>query len=168
MRIASLIGGAVLLFNAAGCAKPATAGLSDADKVAIEAQEQFFAKQMAAGDVAGVMKSYYAPDAVVLAPNAPAITGAAAIEAMFKSMGAVGSMTMTTDEVAGMGDLAYVRGRYAMTFTPAGMTAAISDSGKYLEVFKKQADGTWKNYRDMFSSDVPLPAAPAPGPAKKK
>ena len=160
MRIASLVVSAALLCSAAGCAKPANAGLSDADKAAIEAQEQFFAKQMASGDVAGVMKSYYAADAVVLAPNAPAVTGAAAIEALFKSMGSVGRMTMTTDEVAGMGDLAYVRGRYAMTFTPAGM-AAMSDSGKYLEIFKKQADGTWKNYRDMFSSDVPLPAAPA-------
>ena len=166
MRIASIAVSAALLLGAAGCAKPASAGLSDADKAAIEAQEQFFAKQVISGDLASVMKSYYASDAVVLAPNAPAVTGAAAIEAMFKTMGTVGSMTMTTDEVAGMGDLAYVRGRYAMTFTPAGMTAAISDSGKYIEIFKKDADGTWKNYRDSFSSDVPLPA-PAE-PAKKK
>jgi len=167
MRIASLAVSAALLLGAAGCAKPAPAGLSDADKAAIEAQEQFFAKQMAGNHVDSVMQSYYAADAIVLGPNAPAVAGSANIAALFKSFGPVNSMTMTTDEVSGAGDVAYVRGRYAMTFTPAGM-AAISDSGKYLEIFRKQADGTWKNARDSFSSDVPLPAAPAPAPARKK
>ena len=37
------------------------------------------------------------------------------------------------------------------------------DRGKYLEVWKKQADGKWKVVADMFNSDLPL----AP-PAEKK
>jgi ketosteroid isomerase-like protein len=40
------------------------------------------------------------------------------------------------------------------------------DKGKYVEIWKKQPDGSWKCAVDMFNSD--LPAAPAPAaPARK-
>ena len=34
------------------------------------------------------------------------------------------------------------------------------DRGKYLTVWRKQADGTWKSIADMFNSDVPMPPPP--------
>jgi ketosteroid isomerase-like protein len=34
-----------------------------------------------------------------------------------------------------------------------------TDKGKYITVFKKQADGTWKAVEDMVNSDGPM--APA-------
>ncbi len=36
----------------------------------------------------------------------------------------------------------------------------MSDHGKYMVVWRKQADGKWKAVGDMFNSDVPLPAPP--------
>jgi ketosteroid isomerase-like protein len=33
----------------------------------------------------------------------------------------------------------------------------ITDHGKYLTVFKKQPDGSWKMVADMINSDLPLP-----------
>jgi ketosteroid isomerase-like protein len=48
-----------------------------------------------------------------------------------------------------------------MDITAPGMTVAMHDRGKYLEVYKKQSDGTWKVIRDMFNSDLPLPVAPS-------
>ena len=146
-----------------GCGQSPNAGLSDADKAAIEAQEQVFAKAMTGNDVATVMKSYYSSDAILLAPNAPLASGSAAVEAALKSFPPITAMTLKADEIVGSGDLAYVRGKYTMK------TAMGTDSGKYLEIHRKQADGTWKNSRDSFSSDIPMPvAAPAPAPAKKK
>jgi len=44
------------------------------------------------------------------------------------------------------------------------------ERGKYLTIWHKQADGTWKVVRDMFNSDLPLAApakAKAKAPAKK-
>jgi ketosteroid isomerase-like protein len=35
----------------------------------------------------------------------------------------------------------------------------MTDKGKYLEVWKKQADGTWKCVVDMFNTDLPAPPA---------
>jgi ketosteroid isomerase-like protein len=64
--------------------------------------------------------------------------------------------------------LAYDRGTYSMTITPPG-AAAIEDRGKYLTIYRKQADGSWKVLRVMYNSDLPLPAPEKPaGPAKKK
>jgi len=32
------------------------------------------------------------------------------------------------------------------------------DRGKYLEIFRKQTDGTWKCIRDIWNSDLPASA----------
>jgi ketosteroid isomerase-like protein len=57
-------------------------------------------------------------------------------------------------EVARSGDLAYTQGSYRMAFPdPHGKPA--TDQGKTLEVWRKQADGSWKCVADMWSSDLP-------------
>jgi ketosteroid isomerase-like protein len=42
----------------------------------------------------------------------------------------------------------------------------VADHGKFVEVWKKQADGKWKVVEDIFNSDVPM-AAPAPAETKQ-
>ena len=59
------------------------------------------------------------------------------------------------DEVGGSGDVAYVRGHYAITVTPPGATRPVSDTGKYVTVSRRQPDGTWPILADMFNSDKP-------------
>jgi ketosteroid isomerase-like protein len=50
--------------------------------------------------------------------------------------------------------LAYTSGTTEATFKDAsGETASFK--GKYLTVWKKQADGSWKVLYDMFNSDLP-------------
>jgi len=73
-----------------------------------------------------------------------------------------GGWTATKVDGARSGDLAYITGTYEMTENNAGGKPQ-TDKGKYLEVWKKQADGSWKCVADMFSTN--LPAAP---PAQKK
>ena len=64
-------------------------------------------------------------------------------------------------EVAKSGDLAYLYGTYQMTANgPDGKQ--MPDTGKMLEIWKKQADGNWKCIVDTWSSDLP----PAPPPSK--
>ena len=47
-----------------------------------------------------------------------------------------------------------------MTISPPG-AAAVSEKGKYVEVWRKQPDGSWKIKWDIFNSDVPAGAPPA-------
>jgi len=38
---------------------------------------------------------------------------------------------------------------------PTAKDQKITDKGKYLTVYRKQADGTWKAAADMINSDMP-------------
>ena len=110
--------------------------------------------------------SYYAESAVVMPPNASAATTNESIRSAWKEMlttpGAAISWKATKVEVAKAGDLAYVSGTYEETMTDAS-GKPVKDRGKYVEVFKKQADGTWKVVADIWNSDLPASA-----PAEKK
>ena len=70
-------------------------------------------------------------------------------------------------EIQGQGDMAYDRGTYSMAVTPAG-AAPIEDHGKYLTIWRKQADGSWKVARAIFNSDLPLPTTQKPARSAKK
>ena len=112
--------------------------------------------------------SFYADDAMVLPPNQSMVTSKTGIRNLWK--GFLDSLTdiswkTTRVEMAKSGDMGYLIGTYAMT-----MKDGTKDTGKYCEVWKKQADGKWKVAADMFSSDLPATPAtsPAPGAAEKK
>jgi ketosteroid isomerase-like protein len=64
----------------------------------------------------------------------------------------------TTVQVTVVEDTAYEVGTYQMKFTPHG-SPAISDTGKYLMVWKHAPDGHWRILRDMYNTSVP-PSTP--------
>jgi uncharacterized protein (TIGR02246 family) len=109
--------------------------------------------------------SYYAESAVVMPPNASAATTRESIRSAWKEMlttpGAAISWKATKVEVAKAGDLAYVSGTYDETMTDAS-GRSVKDHGKYVEIFRKQADGTWKVVADIWNSDLPASAPTAP------
>ncbi len=152
------------------CQPPAPAGLSDADKAAIKATVAAAEKiaNTSPFDAAAYVKAYYAPDANLLPPNAAAVTTTDGLVAFFKGFPPITSLKFTSDEIVGVGDQAWVRGTYQLVLAPPGAPGPVEDRGKFLEVWKKQADGSWKSYRDVFNSDMPPAPAPAPEPTKKK
>jgi ketosteroid isomerase-like protein len=101
--------------------------------------------------------SFYADDAVVFAPNAPAASTKDAIRAAWKEMltapGAALSWEPNKVEVAKSGDLAYITGTYDDTINDAGGKPT-KDTGNYVAIFKKQADGNWKIVVDTWNSDL--------------
>jgi len=103
--------------------------------------------------------SYYSEDAVVMPPNAPSAKTRETIRSAWKEMlttpGAAISWKATKVEVAKSGDLACVSGTYEETTTDAS-GKPVKDHGKYVEVWEKQADGTWKCGADIWNSDLPV------------
>ena len=51
------------------------------------------------------------------------------------------------------GDMVYSQGTYTMTMTNPKTKKPMTDKGKYLTVYTKQADGSWKAVADTYNSD---------------
>jgi ketosteroid isomerase-like protein len=100
---------------------------------------------------------YYSLDAVLMPPNQEVIRGREAIASFFEDYPPFTDLVFTPVEVDGAGDIAYVYGNYSLMVTPPGEEQPISDFGKYIEIWKRQRDGSWKLALDIFNSDVPLP-----------
>jgi uncharacterized protein (TIGR02246 family) len=171
-RLILILGTVMCLVLSVGCQAPqGPAGLSQADRAAIRQGDENYAMLANARDFKGVA-ALYAEDATVLPPNQAAVQGRAAIQAYLGAPPPISNFQAQILEIEGRGDLAYARGTYSVTVTPAGATP-IEDRGKYVEIWRKQADGSWKCLRDIYNSDLPLPAlekpaAPAKKTAKKK
>lgn len=142
----------------AGCGQQPPAAPADtraADEAAVRAAATEWASSFPAKDVDKFV-SFYAPSATVYPNGAPAVTGSAAIRSywtgFFSLPGLVGSVTPKTFEVARSGDLGFESGTYEMTVNDAkGKPTATT--GKYIVVWKKQGDGTWKAVVDIFNAD---------------
>src|SRR5881397_2520025 len=144
-----------------------TVSAADTKSAIEKALRDLDAKWSAAAGAKDVDKtvSYYAADAIVMPPNASSATTKEAIRSAWKEMlttpGAAISWKATKVEVAKAGDLAYVSGTYEETMTDAS-GKPVKDRGKYVEVWEKQADGTWKVVADIWNSDLPTSAPAAP------
>jgi ketosteroid isomerase-like protein len=107
--------------------------------------------------------AFYADDASILSPNIPIFTGKQPIKDGLKPMLADSQFSMTLMptrvEVAKSGDLAFTQGPYKMTFSDIRGNK-FEDEGKYLTVWRKLQDGTWKVVEDTMNSDLPLPPPP--------
>lgn len=146
---------AIALLALLGCTPKAVA-LSAADIDANKAVSQAFVTAVLAKDW-DAATGLYTDSATLLPPNAPVVVGTAGIHAFLAAFPPLSELTITVDAVEGTGDLAYAQGRYHLTVAAEGSPV---DSGKFLDIRRKQKDGSWKYVADMFSSNAPAPAAP--------
>ena len=95
------------------------------------------------------LASFYADDAVLMGPGAPMANGKAAIQsawAMF--MGQPGfALTFGPDKIDVSGDRAVDLGSYALTVNDKS-GKPLTTKAKYVVVWGKQADGSWKLLAD--------------------
>jgi uncharacterized protein (TIGR02246 family) len=141
----------------AGESAAAPAGLSAQDEAAIRAVDAEWARAASAGD-GNAIAALYASDATLLPPMEPMRQGQAAKKYWVDFTNSFsGTTELTATTVEGRGDLAYEVGTYRMSLTPkkAGAKPLPVGVGKYIEVLKKQADGSWKIVYDMWSPDAP-------------
>jgi len=116
-----------------------------------------YAEAFNRGDLAAAVE-FYTEDATFLHPNAEIISGKRAIKEFFETGRAFGLRKISFKGVeAGYdGNLAYERGIVIMDIEPEG-GQALTDTGKYLVVMKRQADGAWKVAVDIWNSDLSQP-----------
>ncbi|MGD0497235.1 MAG: SgcJ/EcaC family oxidoreductase [Bryobacteraceae bacterium] len=158
LRNGCLIGCLTLAALAAGCSGPPAAApdTRDADIRAVKDVEAAWLKDTMTKD-ADKFVSYFADDASGLYPGHPILDGKQAIKAALGPDLADPNFSLTFQatrvEASKGGDMVYTQGPYTMTMTNPKTKKPMTDKGKYLTIYRKQADGSWKAIADTFNSD---------------
>lgn len=152
---------AILLLSSCASAPPPPAPPPDtraADEAAIRKADLDWAKAAQTKNP-DAWVAFYADDAVILPPNEKTATTRQAIRQSVAGLLALPELSinfqLTRIDVAKSGDIAYGYGTYTLAFKDSGKL--MTDQGKIVEIWKKQANGEWKCVVDTWNTDTPLP-----------
>jgi uncharacterized protein (TIGR02246 family) len=136
-------------------AAAAEAPVSEA-RAAIEAANAKFSEVFARGDAAA-LAALYTSDAILFPPGEEMLRGNTPIGEFWKNShdGGVAGAKLTTTDVERSGDVAVEVGKVELVIRAEGKPDSAA-SAKYLVVWNRQGDGTWKMHRDIWNE---LPAA---------
>lgn len=125
--------------------------LSEADEVAIRAT---IAEALHIGfaDRPRLARHYWAESAEIVAANGVVLRGGRAVLEWLQKFPPVTEWKLSVSEMDGAGELAWVRGAYTMLLSSRAKLPF--DHGQYLEIWRKQADGSWKVVRNVYNSEL--------------
>lgn len=112
-----------------------------------------FADAFNRGDLAALV-AMHAENALLLPPDSPAERGSEAVESGFRELLDAGwkNLSFNSVEVGSDGALAYHVGNYGADVpTEEGTSNRLT--GKYVDIYKRDADGSWKIHVTIFNSD---------------
>ncbi|MGH7451894.1 MAG: YybH family protein [bacterium] len=132
--------------------------LSADDVTKIKAVNEAYVSAWLKNDSTAVMETLV-PNAVLIPQGSRAIEGMKAINQFWWPSGGkttVTAFTITTEEVGGNDDVAYIRGTFTLSFIyeDANNKLERTNNGNYLMIMKRQADGTWRISHRMWG-DLP-------------
>ena len=98
---------------------------------------------------------FYLEDARLMAPGRPPVQGTAALRSFWRNEFDQGLVTLnlTPTEIDGSGDLAYEIGTYDLMVRREAR-GPFQDHGKYVVVYRRRPDESWKAAADIFNSDL--------------
>ena len=101
----------------------------------------------------------YAPDAVILPPGGPVIEGSETIRELFRQEFERfdTKLAFTTQAIEVEEDMAYRRGRCVWRGTPRLSGQTVETTNKFLEVWRRQSDGSWRIAVDMWNPSEAVP-----------
>ena len=114
-----------------------------------------YAKAANAGDAAQVA-ALYSKDAIFMMPETPAYKGTKGVRAHAQAAIDAGwrNLKFKTIKSGSDGGLAFNIGSVTMDRPSGGGTAKVK--GKYLDVYQRQRDGSWKIIATMYNTDEPV------------
>jgi uncharacterized protein (TIGR02246 family) len=114
-----------------------------------------WARTASTGDVEKTV-NYWADDAVLISAGQPLLKGKQAIRQMveesYKIPGFRISWQPQSVEVAESGDMAYIIENSQISFTDS-TGKSVTQNNKAVSIWRKQADGSWKNVVDISTPD---------------
>ncbi len=152
--MAAALGAAILAL--AGCASTPPTNPQAFEQVVKDTWVTYSNLWMA-GDVENWIK-LWDEGGVQLPPNATMKMSVAEIKASSEAAQAAFKWTTFVIQISGTfvdQNYGFAYGNYSYSFVPRGGGAEVKAEGKYETIFKRQADGSWKIFRDCFNSNLP-------------
>jgi ketosteroid isomerase-like protein len=141
---------------ALSCAPSNSGDSRAADVATLRALDEQWSATAGKNDLDGTV-AFYADGAVLLPPNAPIAADKKSIRESWAGLlgphNAV-SWKVSNAEIASSGELGYLYGTYSVTLQDPKGGRPVDDRGKFVEIWKKQADGKWKCIVDTYNSDL--------------
>jgi uncharacterized protein (TIGR02246 family) len=134
------------------------AGSSQADVQALNHLQSLVDSAIIAGDTKRYLE-LIAEDAVLMPPNGPPVSGREAIGSWNRAISRqfrIQEYRSVDDEVVVAGDWAFRRASIDWTVAPLDGGRPVRDSGKYIIIYRRQNDRSWRVARDMWSSNTPV------------
>jgi len=102
-----------------------------------------------------LVDEFYVENARLMAPGRPPVRGSAELRTFWQNEFDQGLVTLNLNptEIDGSGDLAYEIGTYDLMVRREAR-GVFQDHGKYVVVYKRLPDGSWKAAADIFNSDL--------------
>lgn len=128
------------------------------DERAIRALVQQEVDAANAGDAATLI-ALWTEDGIRMPPNGPPVAGKEALAAMYNAIFEAVTMdyAVVLEEVVVAGDWGFGRGTYTVTAVPKAGGEPTEDNGKFIDIYRRLPDGTWKYARHIWNSSQPLP-----------
>ncbi|MGJ8563979.1 MAG: YybH family protein [Alphaproteobacteria bacterium] len=143
---------AVAIFAVSAC-QMNPASFSPEDRAAIEAASNVWVDIYNRNDWEE-LSELFTPEATMMPPNGQTVHGREAIAAWERENETGFQIAFEIEAVEGRDDLAYVMGK-SCVFIPDETGKFGVDAGKFLEIRKRQTDGSWPILRDIFNSNLP-------------
>ncbi len=172
MRHLRSLGSFLLLLSAVSCAEPAKTAEAAPDpaalKDAIQAREREWSAAFLAKNAAGIAALYTA-DAAQVQPSGDWARGTdgitKAMQAQFDTINVTAREDIAEEVIPTGSDYAVEIGHYSYQGTTKTGNKPLSNAGRYMVLWQKDASGVWHLHRDI-GNDAPASKA-AEAPTKK-
>lgn len=141
--------GIVAIILSTGC----RLGSNEADARAIDELQERVDSAIVAGDTERYL-TFLTADAVLMPPNEPPVRGKDAIRSWSDAMAQrarIQEYRPSDQTVVVAGDWAFREGSFQMIVIPAGSAAPIRSQGKFIIIYRRGEDGTWRIARDIWN-----------------
>lgn len=148
-----------VLAIASGMAACTAAPASGDPKAALASADSAFQAAVTARDLEQTL-SFYTSDAVLMPAAKPIIVGRDSIRAEWRSLYAIPGFSnaakLLAVDASAANDLAYTRGSYE-TQLMGEDRRLLTERGKWVSVWRRQPDGSWKITVDIYNTDTKPP-----------
>ena len=130
------------------------AASEEKDIAAITAVSKARADAFNQGNAAGIAV-HFTDDALLMAPDQPTLKGKAAVQAYYQHIFDEYETRLKSyyEEVKVSGQIGYGRGFAEVALIPKRGGQTLMSTAKYINIMKREADGTWKTTHDIWNGN---------------